>query len=177
MHSKIYVSENNDFKVLDLRKEYKNYTEDIPFAIVTDLDEEDLIDEYGDVIDSFYPYVLLTNDMYEAMRDSFLNDERERLRDILFHDAFAMESAMELIDEYSNPVRICESIFNLEELFKKMRQFPDNEGSRIYKRYVIGYTAREIAQQEGVSHWSVHASIFRAKPKVREIFVALGVAA
>jgi len=177
MNSRIYVSENNDFKVLDLRKEYKNYAEDIPFAIVTDLDEEDLIDEYGDVIDTFYPYVLLTNDMYQAMRESFLNDDRERKRDLLFHDAFAMEVGSLLIDEMANPVRICESLFNMEELFKKMRELPDHEGSRVYRHYVVGLTIREIAEQDGVFWTAIYQSINVAKPKVHRFFVELGVAA
>lgn len=177
MHSKIYVSENNEFKVLDLRKEYKNYTEDIPFAIVTDMDEEDLIDEYGDVIDTFYPYVLLTNEMYQAMRESFINDDRERKRDLLFHDAFAIDVDSFLIDELSNPVRICESIFTMNAILKEMKKLPENAGFYIYQKYIVGYSSREIAEQEGITKWAVWKSIMRAKPAVLRIFVEQGVAA
>lgn len=177
MHSKIYVSADNVFKVLDLRKEYKDYSEDIPYAIVTDLDEEDLIDEYGDVIDGFYPYVLLTNDMYQAMRESFLNDDRERKRDYLFHDAFAMEVGSYLIDEMVNPVRICESLFNMDELFRRMRELPDHQGSRVYRHYVVGFSIREIAEQDDVYWTAIYQSIHVAKPKIHDIFVELGVAA
>lgn len=177
MQSKIYVSDNNDFKVLDLRKEYKNYSDDIPFAIVTDMDEENLIDEYGDVLDTFYPYVILSTKMYQAMRESFLNDDRERKRDILFHDAFAIDVDSFLIDELSNPVRICESLFTMNAIFAEMEKLPERAGFFIYQKYIVGYSSREIAEQEGITKWAVWKSILRAKPAVLRIFVEQGVAA
>ena len=126
-------------------------------------------------IKTIIPYDDETN---SAFHDYDKNEHREHTREGDYHDAFAFESsALLLVDEMANPARICESKFTLACIFKKLRALPDNEGSRIYKRYVIGYTAREIAQQEGVSHWSVRASIVRAKPKVHDIFVELGVAA
>lgn len=177
MRSKIYESINSDFKVLDLRKEYKGYNEEIPYAIVTDLSEKELIANCGDEIKDFQPYVILTRKMYKAMRISFLNDERERLRDLLYHDAFAMESATALIDELSNPVRICESLYTMDEIFKRLNSLPDHEGSRVYRHYVVGFTIREIAEQDGVNKSAIYQSIYVAMPKVHDIFVELGVVA
>ena len=168
----------DEYVIINLETEYHGYTGDIPYAIVTDLSEKEFLANFGEETKSFRPCIFLTGKMYSAFLDYDKNEHREHTREGDYHDAFAFESsALLLVDEMANPARICESKFTLACIFKKLRALPDNEGSRIYKRYVIGYTAREIAQQEGVSHWSVRASIVRAKPKVHDIFVELGVAA
>ena len=166
-----------EYTVIDLASEYPGYKDDIPYAIVTELSEAEFEAAFGKEIDVYRPYLILTKEMYKEFVTSGLNNERERLRDLLFNESISFESAIMLIDELSNPVRICESRYTLKCFFEMLNALPDNEGSRIYKRYVIGFTAREIAKQEGVSHWSVRASIVRAKPKVHDIFVELGVVA
>lgn len=115
--------------------------------------------------------------MYRAMEESFRNDERERWRDRYLHDDLSLEAAMFLVDELSNPVRICESLLTIECIFQKMRDLPDNAGPRIYKKYVVGFTTREIAMQEGVKYETARKSISRAKHELHEIFVELGVVA
>ena len=111
------------------------------------------------------------------MRESFLNDDRERKRDILFHDAFAIDVDSFLIDELSNPVRICESLFTMNAIFAEMEKLPERAGFFIYQKYIVGYSSREIAEQEGITKWAVWKSILRAKPKVLRIFIEQGVAA
>ena len=177
MKSLIYVSDNNDIKIIDLRKEYSGYNEDIPYAIVTNLSENELAEKLGDDIEQYSPYIILTRAMYKAMRNSFLNDERERLRNIKYHDAFALDAAMCLVDEFANPVFICESLYTLDCIYKRMRELPGDIGPRVFKKYVFGFTAREIAVQEGTSYAEVRKCIFRAKPDIHDIFVEMGVVA
>ena len=177
MNSIIYESENKDFQIIDLKKEYTDYKEDIRFAIVTDLSEDKLHEDYEDVINDYCPFVIITFAMCEAMEDTFLNDDRERFRDRAHHDAFALEEAMFLIDELSNPVRISESRYNMSVIFARMSELPNNAGRRLYKNYVIGFSIREIAEQEKASYWEVVKCIYRAKPELRQVFVELGVVA
>ena len=177
MNSIIYESVNNDFQIIDLKKEYTDYSDDVPFAIVTDLPEATLHETYDDIIKKYRPFVIISFKMRDAMNESFLNDDRERFRDRALHDTMSLEAAMFVIDELSNPVRICESLLVMDYIFRKMRELPNDAGPRIYKKYVIGFTSREIAAQEGTSFEEVRKSIYRAKPELRKIFVELGVVA
>jgi hypothetical protein len=177
MRSIIYESDNNDFQIIDLKKEYRGYREDIRYAIVTDLSEAELHKIYEDVIGEYSPFIIITVEMLCAMEESFANDERERWRDRYLHDVLSVEAAMFLVDELSNPVRISESVFNMEIIIARMKELPNNAGKRMYKKYIIGFTAREIAKQEGISFEEVRKSIYRAKPELHKVFVELGVVA
>lgn len=177
MRSIIYESDNNDFQIIDLKKEYRGYRDDTRYAIVTDLPEAVLHRDYEDIISEYCPFIILTVEMLNAMEESFSNDERERWRDRYLHDALSLEAAMLLVDELSNPVRISESVFNMEIIIARMKELPNNAGVRMYKKYIIGFTSREIAKQEGTSFEEVRKSIFRAKPELRKVFIELGVVA
>ena len=95
----------------------------------------------------------------------------------MFHDSFAFDVDSFLIDELSNPVRICESLFTMNAIFAEMEKLPERAGFFIYQKYIVGYSSREIAEQEGITKWAVWKSILRAKPAVLRIFVEQGVAA
>ena len=167
----------DEYVIINLATEYHGYTGDIPYAIVTDLSEQEFMSLFGKETESFRPCVFLTGEMYSAIHDYDKNDHREHTREGDYHDVFALESyALLLVDEMSNPIRICESIFTMECIFERMRNLPENVGTRVYKKYVIGYTAKEIGEQEGLSKWAVWRSIERALPEIHEIFVDLGVA-
>lgn len=175
MNSLIYASEYNKVRVIDLNKEYDCSNLEIPYAIVTDLLEVCLKRAYPNVIKKYRPYVLLTVEMYEAMYDSQKNDHREHFREGNLHDSLSLEAAMSLVDEFSSPVRICESLYTLDCIFKKMRELPHKIGPRVYKRYVIGFTVREIAEQENSNIWVVLKCLERALPDIHDIFVEEGV--
>ena len=166
-----------EYTIIDLASEYPGYRDDIPYAIVTELSEEEFEANFGKEINEYRPYMILTVEMFDVMVRSGLNDERERLRDILFNEYIGFETAILLIDELSNPARICESLFTMECIFKRMNKLPGNVGPRVYKKYVIGYSAKEIGEQEGITKRAVWKSIERALPDIHDIFVELGVVA
>ena len=55
MNSIIYKSVNNDFQVIDLNKEYAGYTGSYPFAIATELTEDELNSLYANEIKAYSP--------------------------------------------------------------------------------------------------------------------------
>ena len=177
MNSLIYTSEYNKVRVIDLNKEYDCNNLEIPYAIVTDLLPVCLKKAYSNVLDKYCPHVILTLEMFEAMYGSHKNDHREHFREGNLHDSLSLEAAMSLVDEFSNPVRICESMYTLDCIFKKMRELPHKVGPRVYKRYVIGFTVQEIAEQENSNIWVVLKCLERALPDIRDIFVEMGVVA
>ena len=44
---------NENCKVIDLAKEYQEYTETERYAIITELTKEELLEKYGDITDVF----------------------------------------------------------------------------------------------------------------------------
>ena len=75
----------------------------------------------------------------------------------MFHDSFAFDVDSFLIDELSNPVRICESLFTMNAIFAEMEKLPERAGFFIYQKYIVGYSSKEIAEQEGVTKWAVRS--------------------
>ena len=99
MHSN--TKETINYLVLDLKKEYRGalpYTDKVKYAIVSDLSEEELASV--EVLNKYRPYVVITTAMYNVIRESNQNDEREHKRAYRYHDAFAIddERAPEAID-------------------------------------------------------------------------------
>lgn len=174
MNSIIFESSDNKIKIIDLNKEYNGYNKETPYAIVTDLSEDKLNNEYGELTHRYRPFVIITCDMFNAMYESYLNDHREQWREGHLHDTLGIDAAKFLVDELNDPVRICESLYVMDCIFKRIINLPGNIGSRVYKRYVIGFTAREIAVLEGSSYDEVRKSLFRAKPVLRIIFAEEG---
>ena len=178
IHSKeLKVDFKKEYRIIDLATEYPGYHDDIPYAIVTELTEEEFNSQFGEETKAYKPCIFLSKAMYAAIIGSRLCDERERLRDIFYHEALPLETVFTLVDEMASPSRICESLFTIEEIFRMMKALPDHQGSRIYRHCVVGYSIKEIAAQDGVIKSAIYQSIAIGKPKVHEIFVKMGVVA
>ncbi len=178
MQSIVKTNPNQEFKVIDLSKEYSGataYTGKERFAIVTDLSEEEL-SKFSYVLEPYKPYVVISVEMFNAMAENNANDKREQWRNCMLHDAFSPESLLLMLDATSDPIKYSESIYNLEYITARMLELPDNQGSRLFKRYVLGYTVKEIALSEGIDERSVQISIKKAKEKIHKAFVECGVA-
>ncbi len=175
MNSIIYKSVNNDFQVIDLNKEYAGYTGSYPFAIATELTEDELNNLYADEVEAYRPFIIINNEMFEAMRESNLNDERERKRNALYHDAFALDEERHPVDTKSDFLSYWQSLYTMELIINKMMELPGRQGQRMYKHYILGYTTTEVARSEGVLPSTVRQSICRGKAAMRKIFSECGV--
>ena len=173
----ILSSFDEECSVINLCKEYgSSYVGDIRFALVSRLSEEQIKATYAREIEQFTPFVVISPEMYEAFTETSDNNERERKRDALYHDPFALELAeLILVDEFANPVRICESIYVIASLIDRMLSLPENQGTRMYKKYVLGFSTREIANQEGVSMDTVQKCLLEARKSIKCAFRELGV--
>ena len=175
MTSIIYKSVNNDFQVIDLNKEYDGYTGSYPFAIATELSEEELNSRYANEISAYRPFIIINNEMLEAMKDSDKNDDREHKREALFHDSFTFDYGNEPLDEASDVVCISDSQYNMQYIIDKMLALPDNIGLRLYKKVILHMSVKEIAKEEGTTKRAVFYSIRRAKEAMRDVFAECGV--
>lgn len=180
MKKTVKISPNKEFMVIDLVKEYAGATAFVGtehYAIVTDLSEEDLFAAFSQELEPYRPFVIITNEMYEAFMITEINDEREKWRERKYHTELSPEALFHLIDEMTDPISICESILNLEYITARMLELPDHQGSRIYKIYVLGFTKEELANDEGTSIQAINESLRLAKNKLHDVFVECGVVA
>lgn len=171
---------SKEFKVIDLTIEYAGATAFVGterYAIVTDLSEEDLTSSFGQQLEPYKPYVIISREMYRVMQETHRNDSRERWREMFCHDSFAFDMEKLPIDWEADPALICESLQTVEYILAKMMELPEHQGLRLYDRYIIGYSLQEIAHKEGVSKGSVRKSVQKGKLKIHRIFEELGVVA
>ena len=126
---------------------------------------------------AYSPFVVITSEMYEVMRDSNNNNAREHMRESLHHDVYAIEEDRVPIDPLSDPAAISESNDTYKHIINEMLKLPGLQGRRMYQHFVLGFSVEEIANAEGVAAVSVYQSIQRAKKAMHKVFAESGVTA
>ena len=165
----------NEYKVVDLTQEYKGFVGEETYAVVTDLSADELNSKYREELNKYRPFVILTNEMYKVFTESKKNDERERKRDQLYHDPSALEYAADPDNEKTDPALMYDTTLTYEYIINKMKELPGLEGSRMYKKYILGKTTEEIAQEEGINVVTIRKCISRAKKHLLKVFRECGV--
>ena len=169
---------DTECKVIDLVKEYggeSSYTGEEKFAIATNLPEKVLMKHFSTELEQYSPFVIITTEMYDAISECNANDNRERIRCIKFHEVMTQDLEASLIDEFSSPVRICESKYIYSLIRDRISELPELERSRL-NQFVRGYTAKEIAEREGSDIFTVWKCLQRARFAVHNLLVECGVA-
>ena len=164
--------------VIDLRNEYGNsFVGEASIAIVSKLGANQIKEEFPKEIEAYPDFTVITPEIYETFQDFHKENEQHRINGIN-HPSIPFELAEAvLIDPLGNIPIICESGIALEAIIEKMLNLPDRQGSRLYKRYILGYTTQEIAVQEGVSEETVRRSLRDGKTAILGVFIDLEVAA
>ena len=168
MHS--LIIEESNYKVIDLKKEYQGdspFVGDITYAIVTDLSEEDLAST--EEVKVYAPFVVISPAMYEAMQESFKNNERERIRIIRKHDVYAIDDDS-VATTYISPVAAAMSNYTLTTFLNEIMGLPSLQGRRLYQHCILGYSVESIAKKDGVGTSTVYESIKKAKNAIRKVF-------
>ena len=165
-------------KVINLRDEYgTSFVGETDIAIVSRLGVRQIKTEFPKEIEAYQDFTVITPEIHEAILDFHRANESYRINSIN-HPSTPPELAESvLINPLGNIPVICESVIALELSIDRMLALPDRQGSRLYKRYILGYSAKEIAEQERVSEEAVRRSLRQGKSAIREIFVDLGVIA
>lgn len=174
MKNIVKISPNKEFMVIDLVKEYAGATAFVGtehYAIVTELSEEELTSSFGKELEPYKPYVIISREMYRAMQETHRNDNREHWREMFCHDSFSFDMEKLPVDWKADPALICESLQTVEYILAKMMELPDCQGLRLYDKYIIGFSNKEIALKDGVSKRAVRKMIRRAKHLIHDAFV------
>ncbi len=163
--------------VIDLRTEYGcSFVGKAPITIVSELEACQIKEAFPQEIAAYPDFTVITPEIFEAFQDFHKDNEQHRINGINHPDIPLELAESVLIDPLGNIPLICESGIALESIIKKMFSLPERQGSRLYKRYILGYTTREIAAQEGVSEETVRRSLRDGKSSILEVFVELEVA-
>lgn len=154
-------------KFINLSKEYPDYTGYEQWAIITDLTEQELESKFGELIKKLKPYVLLTVAQGEAIIKFHSNERKFKIRQSERGDAFSFDSG--LSENYHS--EIVDQIMDITEaiaLKDALKRLDETQRRRFIKKYLYGFSSRQIAKEEGVNYSSVDKSINAAKENLKK---------
>lgn len=181
---------SSECKIIDLRFEYVGYNGAEKYAIVTDLTKDELMDKYPDVIRRYTPFILLSINHGEVIRDFHRNEDKFQKRDLRNHDLYGYEEGFsecfyrDFVTAYEDPVhQAIREAYELEmeqvrqcnilKVQKTLSLMKPIQKERLYKSVVKGMSARKIAREDGVHHSTVLKSLEAAKKNFKKIFEKL----
>lgn len=156
----------NDCKVINLKYEYEGYNDEIIWAIVSDLSEEELTQQYKSLVLLFSPYLHLTKEQYQAIREYNSNEHKHFMRMVCHGDCYAPDDEIFLLFH--------EDLFAREEidwswLHSIIDKLAPVQKRRIVKRFYHQMNNVEIAKEEKVSSQAVDLSINTALKKIEKL--------
>lgn len=162
-------------KVIDLRNEYgDSFVGETPIAIVSKLDASQIREQFPKETEAYPVFTVISPEIYETILDFHKEDERVRAQGIA-HPSIPLELAeLVLVDPLGDIPVICESVIALEFIINKMLSLPDNQGSRLFRRFVLGYSVSELSSQQMVSKEAIWHSLQEGKKAIRDAFIQFG---
>ncbi|MGN0487669.1 MAG: sigma-70 family RNA polymerase sigma factor [Ruminococcus sp.] len=166
-------------QVIELKYEYPGYTGFENWAIISNLSENELMEEYQEIVTQYTPFLLLSFEQGQAINIFKNNEDKHRKRMCRTTDIFGYDD--ELFSQFHNEMpNYCDNPETLreQEWEKQIREkqiITLREGidslTEIQKRRIIavffnGKTTREIAKDEGVYHSAVVRSISQSLKKL-----------
>lgn len=165
-------------KVINLKYEYRGYTGEERYAIISELSKEELWEKYSEIIQDYVPFVLLSVAQGQVIEEFDRNEDKFQKRQTRNKDILSFAS-----DETERlHARLIEEDF-VEVLERKETWFAENrllnealdlltpvQRRRIIKHCVQGKTLRAIAQEEGICFGVVDRSVHAGLKKMKRYF-------
>lgn len=163
----------DECKVINLHCEYEGYTGDEKYAIITDLTENQLNERYGQEINRYRPFVILTREMGEAMREFDRNNEKFAKREAREESVFITCSEEEEALLESLSVRDEQTILQEENEAEYAREHIRELSSKalesltpLQREYLVrhildGISIKELARESGKSRYTVLRTFHR----------------
>lgn len=156
-------------KVINLTYEYPGYAGEKKWAIITNYTEAELRINFGDCIAEFEPFVVLTIEQGKTITKFESNERKHRKRQAELGDAFDFESGITEI-HHRELIKFSElNVMNRITLRDAVMQLKPIQRRRFIKKYIYGFSSREIAEQEGVNYSKVDKSIAAAIKNLKNI--------
>lgn len=166
------TKESKQITIIDLVEEYQDENADIKWAVVTDLKEQELQLIFGDEIQSYSPYSILSLEQGQAIFDFHKNnakfDWRYRHKEICGLTEEVMTIISEDVHSFDGTKNVNSRIIRNEALLHALDSLTEKQKSRFIMHVIDELTEREIGDLENADHKSVHESIAAARRKLRK---------
>lgn len=165
-------SENKEIKIIDLNKEYPRLIANVRWAVVSDMNYQELENEFGEELKAYTPFLILTEEQGEEIIRYNRNQEKFDWRMRNKEDSLGYEDGK---TESVYKVEIGGSLISSIELKEKytalysaLEDLTDKQRERIVLNYINGLSERKIAALQGVCQKSVHESIASGLKKLEK---------
>lgn len=181
-----FENKQNDFKseckLINLKYEYQGYTGDEQWAIVSELTEQEIFLKYPEEAGQYVPFVLLSVEQGEVIKDYIQIEDRYRKRQVNNEDAFGYDD--DLTQGFHNEAAVPDFIeqqeideyyqmraeLKMELLAKAIASLTEKQKKYLTLRYLYQKSAREIAREEGIAHQVIDRHILAGVKKFEKIF-------
>ena len=179
----IYIDGLMEFQAVNMITEYGQKLNGCKYAVASRYSKERLEELYTENLRKFSPYIYLTEEEYQPIRESNNNNNKHHMRDVNNHDDYGYtEDMMEVMHEctllLADPEPdVLTSIIEREEeelrarqiaaLPEAMEMLTEKQKKRITMHFYEGMTYREIAELENTGLSTVQDSIDLAKEKIK----------
>ncbi len=160
-------------KLINLRYEYEGYTNDIQWAIVTELSEEELFRKYPKEIKRYIPFVRLSVSQGEVFEESKRYENKCRMRekrtgcDFNIADNFGNYHSELIVNNMEDELIRKDEAKTLQAALNTLSK---SSRERIYKFFFLGMNYSEIACIEGVGESSIRRSIENSVKKLKTFY-------
>ena len=151
----------DECKVINLAAEYDGYTGAEKYALVTALSLDELEARYSKEIQRYKPFLILTPEMGEAIREYHRNNEkfakREAREESVFItcseaeeaqiQALSVEDAQTILQAESDDVEESQRIYQLSS--KALKTLTPLQREYLIRHFINGESIRAIAEQTG----------------------------
>ena len=166
-------AEENEYRVVNLEHEYPDFIGGIKWAIVTDLNEADLEERFGEEIDQYRPFVILSNLAGEVFKLHKRNDNKFEKRSQLFETLYAYEEGT---TEIHHDELVVDTLFDTiqakldrEELMDALSKLTPVQKRRVEMFYFEERPYTEIAAIEGADWTTVRESMRSGLKKLKKL--------
>lgn len=177
----------DDCKVIKLEAEYAGYTGDEKYAVITDLSSDELEALYSKELNRFRPYIILTREMGEVIREYHRNNEKFAKREARNMSVFitcseeeeATIQSLSIEDEQSKlqaESAADEEKQRITELSRKaLEKLPPCQREYLFLHLLEGKSFGVIAKEKGIRKNNVQRTYQRAVKNYIEAVKALEV--
>lgn len=174
---KTIVFKNEELYVISLETQYGKNFEGVKFAVITDLQEDEVKRVYSEKLMSYSPYIVMGTYYLEVVRDfDRVEDKYEKRskRNGLIFDLDVMVSLsykeLQVPDCLTELVRKENDLNEKRRLYRALGQLTELQRKRLFEKYWNQKSNRAIAQQEGKDIKTINESINSAIEKIKKFF-------
>lgn len=182
----LYIDGEIEYKAINLIFEYGQRLDGCKYAVTSRHSQTVMEELYSEELDRFRPYIFLTEEQFEPIRDYCRNESKHNKRNLRNHELYGFTEAMtetineciaflidDEVDALSAIIERCEDVVyekKKEMMREAIKTLTEVQRRRLLLHYCDNMTIRAIADKEKAAKTSVHDSINAAKKRIEKYF-------